>query len=110
MVRAQQFITAVKNNDANAAKALLDPNQTRLLAGENRIINVWFANTESLLPTAFAKQNELKWTYIELTGLKLDLNAKPDVINDIAKAPLTSGRVMYLHRVGDAWKIAYITK
>lgn len=113
-VRAcQQFIDAVKRNDAVTAKGLLDPKKCQIATyGSNHIININFMDTSSIVNIAFAKQDAVSWDYQALLELKIEPNAKPTILenDDLARVPLNLGRSAYLRRIAGQWKIFYITK
>ena len=111
MRTAQQFLDAVKKNDAATAEALIDPSMGRISKAGNKILSVKFNETSKIVNAAFNKKESISWDYLELSSLALDLNLKPVILdNNLAGAPLQFGQKIYLRRIGNDWKIFYIAR
>ena len=111
VVRASQaFFSTIEKNDAAALKLMCDQDAVSIAKAANNIVSVNFAAAHPV-DGPFANQPAASWSYNDLQGLQVDLNANPNVLDQtgLATVTLTNGGSIYLRRIKGEWKVYYLT-
>ncbi len=107
---ALKFLTAVQDQDAAAAKELVIPGSTQLIAAGSRLNGVSFSEM-SIFGGAFSKSPRVDWTSLDLSALKIPRDARVAVVEKSGLATVNSdnGTQIIMKKWTDgAWRILYI--
>lgn len=111
MYAARTFLEAVNNHDVEAVKAVVDPDTTQIIATDGIITAVNFKEV-SVYEGAYSQTPEARFTYVVLTDMEIVPKAKPVVLPDqnLAYVQLNRRNKVYLRKVGEDWKVFYVSK
>ena len=108
----KQFMQSVATGDAVTVERIVDTSKyATVTKADSQLGSIRFTGNT---PTegAFAQRPEAVWTGGNLQKLAIDPKTPPVIVESqgAATIKLTNGGKIYFHKVGEAWKIYYISK
>lgn len=115
-VMINQFMKAVKDEDAATIEKLIDPEMITVVKTANGRLTSFNCKGGAIIPgAAFSRMDKTDWTNKDLSTLKLnnDFSVYGPTIDDKSQPPLASAGFennirMYLRQTNGVWKITYL--
>jgi hypothetical protein len=108
---ATDLLQAVREQDLAKATSLLDLTWATVDAPAGKIISIKFKKG-MVIDAAFGNRPEVRWTSLDIAGMKADPQMSPTINADqgLADLPLLGGEHIYIHPVAGTWKVFYIAE